>query len=361
MAAIEAGVRGRPAPGAVPVLKKIWRSYVVKRILRAIFVIWVVATAVFFLVRLLPGNPVQQYIDQQVSQFGATYADAQRSAESYFAFNPGTPLIQQYAVYLWNLIHLNLGQSIVSRGEEVSTMIGQYLPWTLFSVGIGVGIAILIGLGLGMVMAYRRGGVIDHTVTAIGSFLHAIPNYLLAIIIVVVFGVNLGLFNVAGMRGTVSPGVTFRQYGLAFISDIFYHASMPILTYVLTTVGSWALVMKSSTTQILEEDYVTVARARGLRDVRIRTNYVGRNAILPLVSQIATTAGFVVGGAIFVEQTFKYDGIGTLLFSSLQGRDYTVLEGILLIITATVVFANLIADLIYSLLDPRIRTSESGD
>jgi peptide/nickel transport system permease protein len=203
--------------------------------------------------------------------------------------------------------------------------------------------------------------VIDHAVTAIGSFLHAIPNYLLAIIIVVVGGALLGLFDIATMRGTVSPGVSLKTYGLAFFSDIFYHASMPILTYVLTTVGTWALVMKSSTTQILGEDYVTVARARGLSDLRIRTNYVGRNAILPLVAQIATTAGFVVGGAIFVEQTFKYDGIGTTLYTALQSRDYTVLEGILLVVTATVVFANLIADLIYSVLDPRIRTSESED
>jgi len=361
MAAIEAGVRGRPATGAVPILKKVWRNYALRRFLRAIFVIWVVATAVFFLVRLLPGNPVEQYIQVQVSQYGATYQDAQRSAQAYFNFDPGTPLIQQYFVYLWGLCRLDLGMSIGNRGMAVSTLIAQYLPWTLFSVGIGVGIAIVIGLVLGMIMAYRRGGAIDHAVTAIGSFLHAIPNYLLAMIIVVIGGARFGLFDIATMRGTASPGVTFKTYGLAFFPDIFYHASMPILTYVLTTVGTWSLVMKSSTTQVLEEDYVTVARARGLRDLRIRTNYVGRNAILPLVSQIATTAGFVVGGAIFVEQTFKYDGIGTLLYTALQGRDYTVLEGILLIVTVTVVFANLIADLVYSLLDPRIRTTESGD
>jgi peptide/nickel transport system permease protein len=176
----------------------------------------------------------------------------------------------------------------------------------------------------------------------------------------VIGGALLNLFDVASMRGTVTAGVT-PSYGLAWVQDIFYHASLPILCYVLTTVGAWALIMKSSTTQILGEDYVTVARARGLTDFRIRTNYVGRNAILPLVAQIATTAGFVVGGAIFVEQTFHYEGIGFVLYSALQSRDYTVLQGILLVITVTVVFANLIADLIYSVLDPRIRTGEKGD
>ena len=361
MAAVsaEVGSSGSRAT-AMPALKRIWRNYVVRRILRAIFVIWVVATAVFFMVRLLPGNPVQVYINQQIAEYGVSYQDAAASAASYFSFDPQTPLIVQYFNYLLGLLHGDLGMSISSRGVSVGHIIVEYLPWTLFSVGIGIFIAIVIGLFLGMVMAYRRGGAIDHAVTALGSFLHAIPNYLLAIIIVVIGGALLGLFDVGTMRGTVTPGVD-PSYGLAWVQDIFYHASLPILTYVLTTVGTWALIMKSSTTQILGEDYVTVARARGLKDMWIRTNYVGRNAILPLVAQIATQAGFVVGGAIFVEQTFKYDGIGVTLYSALQTRDYTVLQGILLVLTATVVFANLIADLIYSVLDPRIRTDETGD
>ncbi|SDR84523.1 ABC transporter permease [Microlunatus soli] len=359
MAAVEVGVAPRAA-GAVPVLRKIWRNYVLRRVLRAIFVVWVVATAVFFMVRLLPGNPVQVYINQQIAQYGVSYADAAASARSYFSFDPEKPALLAYFDYLGGLVRGDMGMSISSRGVSVIDMIATYLPWTLFSVGIGMLIAIAIGLLLGMVMAYRRSGVIDHAVTAIGSMLHAIPNYLLAIIIVVIGGALLHLFDVASMRGTVTPGVD-PSYGLAWVSDIFYHASLPILTYVLTTAGTWALIMKSSTTQILGEDYVTVARARGLTDARIRTAYVGRNAILPLVAQIATQAGFVVGGAIFVEQTFKYDGIGITLYSALQTRDYTVLQGILLVITVTVVFANLIADLIYSLLDPRIRTDETKD
>ncbi len=140
-----------------------------------------------------------------------------------------------------------------------------------------------------------------------------------------------------------------------------YHATLPMLTYILTTVGTWALVMKSSTTQILGEDYVMVARARGLSDFRIGSQYVGRNAVLPLVAQIATQAGFVVGGAIFVEKTFAYDGIGVTLFESINSRDYPVIQGILLVITITVVLANLVSDLIYSVLDPRIRTGEGSE
>src|SRR5699024_11977588 len=135
---------------------------------------------------------------------------------------------------------------------------------------------------------------------------------------------------------------------------VSYHATLPMITYILTTAGTWALVMKSSTTQVLGEDYVTVARARGLRDARIQSNYVGRNALLPLIAQIATQAGFVVGGAIFVEQTFSYEGIGLLLFESINTRDYPTIQGILLVVTITVVLANLAADLINAALDPRI-------
>ncbi|MBA8795366.1 peptide/nickel transport system permease protein [Friedmanniella endophytica] len=351
------GVRAPATNGVGKALVKVWRNYALRRVLRAIFVIWVVATAVFFLVRLLPGNPVQVYINSQIAQYGVSYEDAAASARSYFSFDPTTPLIVQYLQYLLGLLHGDLGISIATRGVPVIDVIGRYLPWTLFSVGIGMIISIVVGLLLGMVMAYRRGGVIDHGVTAVGSILHAIPNYIMAIMIVVILGAELGIYDVGAARGTITSGVE-PSFSLSFFSDVMYHAQMPILTYVLTTAGTWALVMKSSTTQVLEEDYVMVARARGLGDNRIRGAYVGRNAVLPLVAQIATQAGFVVGGAIFVEQTFQYTGIGASLYAALQTRDYTVLQGILLILTASVVFANLIADLIYSVLDPRIRVGE---
>jgi peptide/nickel transport system permease protein len=345
----------------VPILRQVMRSYILRRILRAIFVIWVVATGVFFLLRLLPGNPVDVYINQQISQYGMTYDQAAASAAALFSFDPGTPLLRQYLDYLVGLLQGDMGMSILSPGTTVVEKIALKLPWTLFSVGVSIAIAIAVGLVLGMIMAYRRGGVLDHGISVIGSVLHAIPNYLLAIMIVVIFAVQLQWVDLGAMRGHVTPGVTWESHGLAYISDIFYHATLPMITYVLTTAGSWALVMKYSTTQVLGEDYVTVAQARGLPEARIRFAYVGRNAVLPLVAQIAVQAAFVVGGAIFVEQTFSYDGVGTLLFQSLQARDYPVLQGVLLVITATVVIANLVADLIYGVLDPRIRTSEVDD
>ena len=226
-------------------------------------------------------------------------------------------------------------------------------------MGLALLISITIGLILGMIMAYRRGGIIDHVVSIVGSGFHAIPNYLLAILIVVVGAVQLGVIDYTRMRGNVSPGVT-PELSLRFLSDIGYHATLPMITYILTTVGTWALIMKASTTQVLGEDYVTVAKARGLKESRIQTNYVGRNALLPLIAQIATQAGFIVGGAIFVEQTFSYRGIGLLLFESINTRDYPTIQGVLLVVTITVVLANLAADLVNAALDPRIRLGEGG-
>ena len=142
---------------------------------------------------------------------------------------------------------------------------------------------------------------------------------------------------------------------LKFIGDVLYHAILPVTFYVLTTVGSWMLAMKSSTVATLEEDYVTVARARGLPDSRIMTSYVGRNASLPLFTQLAISIGFVVGGSVLIESIFVYQGIGQQLLKAINQRDYPVMQGIFLIIVVSVTFANLLADLLYSRLDPRIR------
>ncbi|WP_419995406.1 ABC transporter permease [Streptomyces boninensis] len=338
-------------------LLRIRHNYVLRRILRSLFVIWVVTTAMFFMLRLLPGNPVDTFIAQQI-RGGSTYESAAATAANLFTFDPETPLIQQYFDYLWALLHGDLGNSL-DPGTTVMEQIAASLPWTIFTVGYALLIAIGMGLLLGLVMAYRRGGFLDHAISIVGSTLHAIPNYLFAIIVVVFGGVQLGLFNVSETRGThtagVDPGLNFT-----FISDAFYHAAVPVTVYVLTTFGTWALVMKASTITTLEEDYVTVARARGLSGRRIGTQYVGRNAVLPMVAQIATQGGFVFGSAIFVELILKYDGVSSELYAAVNDRDYATVQGILLIMTIVIVFANLLAEIVNSMLDPRIRESETS-
>jgi peptide/nickel transport system permease protein len=248
----------------------------------------------------------------------------------------------------------DFGMSLISPGTSVTEVVGTYLPWTLFSVGLALMISFTLGILLGMVMAFKREGPLDHVLAALGSLFHSMPNYLVAILIVVVFGVQLGWLPITDMRGAYSPGVE-HEVSFAFIKDALYHASLPIATYVLTTIGTWMLLMKSSTVATLDEDYVTVARARGLRDRRITTAYVGRNAVLPLFTQLAISIGFVVGGSLLIEKIFQYQGIGFVLYESINRRDYPVMQGIFLIVTFSVVVANLLADLLYGRLDPRIR------
>ena len=196
---------------------------------------------------------------------------------------------------------------------------------------------------LGMAMAYRRGTILDGVLTVFASVMSSIPNYLVAILLLVFVGVQWQWVSIHAMRGSLSPGVV-PGFTWDFFSDALYHAALPIFTYFITTLGQWMLSMKSSTMSTLEEDYVNVARARGLPDSRIVMAYVGRNASLPLFTQLALQIGFAAGAGLLIETFFVYQGIGKLLIDSINNRDYTVMQGCFLVITVMVIFANLVAD-----------------
>lgn len=330
--------------------------FVIERVLRSLFTVFVVASGTFFMVRLLPSSPVEIYIAEQMSTYGRSYEQAAGEAASLFSFQPDAPLWQQYFDYMVGLVTGDLGNSIVAPGTPVVDMIGHYLPWTLFSVGIALIISFVGGVGLGMIMAYRRGTWFDHIATAVGSVTQSIPSFLLAIMMIVFLGVQLGLLPLADMRGAYTPGVDIG-FNATFILDALFHAALPIIAYTLTSLGGWMLVMKSSTVQVLGDDYVRVAQARGLKDSRIQFQYVGRNAMLPLFTQFMLSIGFLVGGSILVETITRYPGIGQLLYSSISSRDYTTIQGVLLLTTVAVVVANLAADFLYSTIDPRVRVN----
>lgn len=335
---------------------RIWRSYAFRRFRRGVLVVFIVTNAGFFLMRAMPGDPVD-VLAGQISQRGVSPVEARALAIQSLAFDPGAPLWEQWWDYFSGLVTGDMGTSVTQVGVPVSDVIMKVLPWTLFSVGAGVTIAITLGLVFGMVMAYRRNSRVDHALSLIASILGAIPNYLIAITLVTVGSTVLGVIDFLDMRGRygqgVQPGFTFE-----FIGDALYHGILPISTYAIATIGTWMLVMKAATTEVLGDDYVTVARARGLTDKRIALTYVGRNAVLPLVPQVAIALATVLGGSILVEQVLAYEGLGLLSLSAVNNRDYFVLQGVLVISTSCVVFTNWIADLIYGRLDPRVRVSD---
>jgi peptide/nickel transport system permease protein len=348
-----------PAPQAQKLsASKIYRTlrsnFLLRRLLKAFFTVWFVTSLIFFLVRLMPSNPVEVYINELIVQYSLTYSEAKDRAASLFAIDLDAPLIEQYVGYMGNLAQGDLGTSLRSPGTPVTAIIARFLPWTIFSVGTGLLISFTVGMTFGMLAAYRRDAAWEPVVSGIGSVLSSIPDYIIGILLLVYLGVRWELVPIHSMRGSSSPGIQ-PGFTWTFISDIFYHAALPIATYVLATVGFWLLQMKSNTISTLGEDYVTVARARGLPERRITTAYVGRNASLPLIAALAISIGFVVGGSILIEFIFVYQGIGYQLRDAINTRDYPVMQGIFLIITVAVILSNLMADYVYGWLDPRIR------
>jgi peptide/nickel transport system permease protein len=355
--ALAPSVAQREARGSLA--RRLFNSFMLRSLIKAVATIFVVTTFSFVLIRGMPGSPMEVYINDLMAQYAMPYDDAKQSAEALYSIDMDQPIYVQYLSYIGNVVRGDLGQSILSRGTYVSDLMLKFLPWTLFTVGTALTLSFSIGIALGMVMAYRRESGLDHFLSAIASISHSIPNYLVGLMLLVFLGIQLRLVPIAAMRGSMSPGMQ-PHLGLDFVIDVFFHAALPIATYFITTIGVWMLTMKSSTVAALEEDYVTVARARGLSDSRITTAYVGRNAILPLFTQLTIAAGFIVGGSPLIEFVFVYQGIGYVLLESINKRDYTVMQGVFLTITICVIAANLLADVIYSRLDPRIRHGGGG-
>ncbi|MGB1287348.1 MAG: ABC transporter permease [Aggregatilineales bacterium] len=338
---------------------KIRRNYTLKVLLQAFATILAVTSFTFFLIRLMPGNPIDVLIEQILVQESISYQEAYDRVAASFNFDPDATVFDQYFDWLFDLFRFDLGTSITSPGTKVIDEIARFLPWTVFAVGTGLLISFVLGIVLGMAMAYYRNSPLDHFLSLIASFATGVPNYIWGLLIVIILGIQFGWFNVGELRGTYSPGTTIG-FNAEFLLGALKHAMLPIITYIISTLGSWMLNMKSSTMSTLNEDYVNVAEARGLKDNRIITAYVGRNAMLPLFTQLTISIGFVLGSGVVIEEIFVYWGLGHYLFASITTRDYTSMQGVFLILTMTVVLANTFADLSYGLLDPRVRVSKES-
>lgn len=340
---------------------KILKSYTFRVILQGIITIWAVITFTFFLIRLMPGNPIQLKIDELMNRQNLTAEEARNQAATLFEFDPDQPVLEQYVSYMGDLLRGDMGRSISSSRTPVSEQLLKFLPWTLFSVGLGLLISFVFGVLIGLAMAYWRGGWFDNLMTVIASIIYGIPDYVIALLIIMVLGVQLKIIPFGEMLGGSTQGIA-PGFTLEYILDLLKHALLPVSTYVLSSIGGWMLTMKSSTISTLGEDYITVARARGLTERRLLTAYVGRNAMLPLVTRLAISVGFVVGGSAIIETLFLYPGLGRNLVLAIGARDYTTMQGIFLVIAVSVVVSNIAADLLFGVLDPRVRLSkDSGD
>lgn len=323
----------------------------VKRIALILLTIIMSSTITFVIIRLMPGDPVETMAMDLVKQQGISYADALTRAKTALNFDPNVPIYKQYIDYVGGIMRGNFGTSMAFK-TPVMTLIGDGLLWTMFISVIALAISFTIGTILGMYIAWKRGkSVLDSGAIIWDAALGSIPAFVIAYLLVTLFSVKLGWLPSRGNYGSdVTPG-----FNGPFIASMFQYAALPVLSWVVTTVGGWALSMKAMASSALGEDYITSARARGLSDSRIIMTYVGRNAMLPQITALAVAFAGLFAGSTMLENVFVYPGIGFYFGRAITNRDYPLMQAIFLIITIAVVVTNQIAEVVYSLIDPRVR------
>jgi peptide/nickel transport system permease protein len=315
-----------------------------------VVVIWVVLTLSFFMIRLMPGNAVAALEAQLKAQGGLSQAEIQQKVQEIYGVLPKAPIWRQYLNYIVDAAQGNLGKSTLDPSTTVSHIIGSALPWTIFIVGVALLISFVIGISLGAIMASFRNSVFTKVWTFLSSFTSAIPNYLIAIVLIYLLADTYRVFPEGGAY-TVGDTIGLNW---PFLSSVISHAVLPVLAYVITSFGAWALGMKGSATSVTGQEFVRAAESRGLSSRRITQSYIGRNAMLPQVTSLALAIGFMFAGSIFIETYFTYPGIGYYLVQSIDNRDDSLMMGCFVLITISVVVSNFLVDLLYPAIDPRI-------
>lgn len=314
-------------------------SYVLRRAVFAVVTIFVAITLNFILFRTLPGSAVQDLTR-------VPHASPQLRAALTHEFGLDKSKWQQYVAYLEQLTHGNLGISFQDAqpvNGHLRSSLAQTLPWIL----LGTFLSIVVGVVTGFVAAWRRGGWIDYVTTTTAMVMYALPTQFLGMLLLMWLGTHFA-------TGAGSAIDQFFHQGPSVVSSAFSRMVMPTTTLVLTLYGEYTLVVRSAMLETLGEDYILTARAKGLRPRAVVVRHALRNALLPVATLVALSLGYIVAGAILIEEVFTYPGIGYEIFKAISYRDYPVLQGAFLLLTVSVIFFNFVADLVYFKLDPRI-------
>lgn len=324
---------------------------VLRRLAVYLLAAWVAITVSFLLPRVVPGNPVAGAV-ARASQSGNCNAQCVIAVEEQLGYNVHQSLWDQYAQYVGNLLHGDLGHSW-SENAPVSSLILSYLPWTLLLLGVATTLSFLAGSTLGTWLAWRRGTWTDWVMPA-ATFFQAVPYFFLALVIVLIFGQTGTMLRwFPSLFGydifTVTPGLN-----LPFIQSVASHAILPVATVFVASLAGFTMAMRNQVISTMDDDFVLVAQAKGLPTRRVIW-YAARNALLPVVSNFTIAISLIVSGQILVEIIFSYPGIGYHLYDALSKLDYSLVQGIFVVITLVVLAANLAADVVYVLIDPRAR------
>lgn len=307
-----------------------------------------VAVLAFFLFRVMPGDPARTMTR------GAPVSSEQLAALRH-RFGLDQPLWQQFLDYLGNLVRGDLGTSY-TYSRPVGQLIAERFGPTVLLVGSATVLAVLLGLWLGTRAAWRRGGSFDRASTAIALTFWSVPTFWLGLIALMVFGVGVGpipgLFPVGGMSSADTPPGVLPQ-----VLDVAHHLVLPSLTMVAVVYAQYLVVMRSSLLEEMGADYLTTARAKGLREDLVRRRHAVPNALLPTVTLVFLHLGLVVAGAITVETVYSWPGLGLLMYEALRVPDLPLLQGTFIVLAGSVIVMNLVADVLYRIVDPRVRAS----
>jgi peptide/nickel transport system permease protein len=322
-------------------------SFILRRIGFYALAAWASITLNFFLPRMMPGDPGDAVMARMQGTVQPETIDAMRKAYGL----SDAPIWQQYVEYLGNLFRGEMGIAISAFPTPVTDIIRTSFFWTLLLGLTATIIAFLIGNILGIVGAWKRGGLVDSVMPPLLIFVCSFPYFWLALLALYFMGFEWGWFPLRhAYSSQLSP-----SWSLDFVVSVLYHLVLPAASLVIVAIGGWVLGMRNTMISTLSEDYVTMAEAKGLPQRRVMFNYAARNALLPNLTAFGMQLGFILGGALLTEVVFSYPGLGYQLLGAVRNLDYPLMQGIFLIITFSVLGANLIVDLLYVRLDPRVR------
>lgn len=323
-------------------MHKKWK-FMISKVLQMIFTLWAIATILFFLFRLMPGNPLAAYIDPTFTK------EQQEILLQQFGLDK--PLWQQYFIYFGNLLQGELGNSFFFK-EPVIKIIWNVLPNTIYLMLSSLIIAYVIGTLGGVILAWKRGTKTETVGIVLTLFTRSAPQFWVGMVVLAIFSFKLNWFPSAG----ASPaGIVYDSEIEKLLSPQFYkHLLLPSLTLAVYLLGLPLLLMRSNMMDVMNEAYVDMARMRGLKEWRIMLKYAARNAALPVITAMAVGIGYAIGGNVVIETVFSWPGLGRLLVDAVTSSDYPLAQGAFILIAAVMVFMNLVADLLYSLLDPRV-------
>ncbi len=324
-------------------------SYILRRLGFYALAAWVSITLNFFLPRFMPGDPGDAIMARLQGRVQPETIEAMEKAYGL----SDAPLLQQYFDYILNIFQGEFGIAISAFPTPVTDIILTSLIWTLVLGLTATIIAFLVGNLLGIFGAWRRGGMVDSVMPPLMIFIGSFPYFWLATLGLFFMGFQWGWFPLRHAYGTdISPA-----WSLDFVGNVLLHLVLPAASLVLVAIGGWVLGMRNTMISTLSEDYVTMAEAKGLPQRRVMFNYAARNALLPNLTAFGMQLGFILGGALLTEVVFSYPGLGYQLLGAVRNLDYPLMQGIFLMITFSVLCANLIVDLLYVRLDPRVRGS----